>query len=216
LKDDVAQTKKHTPSDQSRGESQQAQSVKNETLIDDMLKKGTRSLEEEKFQEAERIFIRAIEKDQKHVRAYEGLGDVYVKQGQYGEAKETYFFARKLDPQNVALLVKLASLEEDAGSWISAIQYYEEAIMIDDANPAFFATLADLFIKAGQGASAFEAIHQAVELLPRHIPYLDTLIEISIMVQDKQRAEEGMQAIRMLDPGYQRLDLFRDRIAEMS
>lgn len=186
-----------------------------EKTIDDILKKGKRALEERKFQEAEISFIRAIEIDKKNVFAYEGLGDVYAEQGQFEEAKETYFFAKKLDLQNVSLLLKLASLAEQSEAWTQAIGYYEEAILVDDANASFFAKLAELFLKARQVSSAFEAINQAVELRPKHLPYLDTLVEISIIMQDKGHAEEGIYAIRMIDPEYNRIELFKDRIAEM-
>jgi len=189
---------------------------KKDVSADDLLRRGGRALEEEKFQEAESAYIRAIEHDQKDVRAYEGLADVYVAQKQYTEAKETYLFARKLDPDNVSFLAKLAFLAEETEEWSEAISYYEDAVLLEDTNASFFAKLADLYLKIGEESSAQEAMIQAVELLPRHLPYLDMLVEISIMVQDKERAEEGMQTIRMIDATYARLDSFRDRVAELA
>jgi tetratricopeptide (TPR) repeat protein len=188
---------------------------KKEGATEDTLKRGIRALQEERFQEAESAFIRAIERDQKDVRAYEGLADVYVAQKQYEEARETYLFARKLDPQNVTFLTKLAFLAEEMGDWAMAIGYYEDAVVLEDTNASFFAKLAELYLKVGDMTSSQEAMVQAVELLPRHLPYLDMLVEISIMVQDKEKAEEGMHAIRMIDASYARLDSFRDRVAEM-
>jgi tetratricopeptide (TPR) repeat protein len=184
-------------------------------IISDIIKKGKRAIEEKKFQEAESLFIRAIEHDQKSVDAYEGLGDVYSGQQQIEEAKETYLYAKKLDPQNVSVLVKLASLAEEDEAWVKAIQYYEEAVLIEDTNAVFFATLAELFLKTNQKESSYEAISQAVELHPKHLPYLDSLVEISIMMQDKNRAEEAVQAIRMVNPNYTRLGVIKERVAEM-
>ena len=224
LKDEIEETKKVNASDTSAKVSQTTVSKVLEPTpsvegvaetIEDCIKKGKRACEEKKFQEAESAFIRAIEIDQKNVPAYEGLGDVYMKQGQYTEAKETYLFAKKLDPKNISLLAKLAKLAEGDEQWVQAIQYYEEAVLVDDANAGTFAKLAELFQKTGEPALALEAIMQAVELRQNYVPYLDSLVEISIMVQDKLRAEKGIQAIRMLDPDYTRLTLLKDRVAEL-
>ena len=70
-------------------------------------------------------------------------------------------------------------------------------------------------MKAGQPDAAYEAISQAVEIMPKHIHYLDMLTEISIMVEDKNRAEEAAHAIRMIDPEHPRLATFKERIADM-
>lgn len=193
----------------------QMTTIPKDDTIEAMLKKGARALEEQKFQEAESAFIRAIEHDQKDVRAYEGLADVYVEQQQYEEARETYLFAQKLDPSNVSFVLKLARLSEMMEQWQDAVAQYEAAVLLDDANASHFGKLAELYLKLDQPVAAYEAISQAVELLPRHLPYLDMLVEISIMVQDTDRAEEGIQSIRMIDPTYSRLDVFRDRLAEI-
>lgn len=188
--------------------------IKEET-VEDILRQAQRAFEQNNPQAAEASYIRAIEKDTKNARAYEGLGDVYLVQGQTEEAEQTYQYAHKLAPQAVSVLEKLARMSMDREAWTEAIQYYEQAVLVEDTNPAFFATLADLFLKAEEPQSAYEAISQAVDILPKNISYLDMLVEISIMVGDADRAEEGIQAIRMIDPEYVRLDVFRDRILEM-
>lgn len=192
-----------------------ASTEKKEVSVEELLRQGERALEEGRFQEAESICIRAIEKDQKYAAAYVGLGDVYRAQQQFAEAKETYLFAKKLDAKNVSLLVKLATLAEEAEDWGAAIGYYQEAVLVEDTNASMFAKLSELLLNADEAKSAHEAMSQAVELNPKHIPYLDKLAELSIMVQDQNRAEEAVQAIRMIDPAYSRLDLLKDRIAEM-
>src|SRR3989339_372095 len=186
-----------------------------EETIEDILKKGSRALEQGNAQAAESAFIHAIETDKKDMRAYEGLGDVYLSQGQLAEAEESYQFAHKLSPTSVSTLEKLAKLAMGRDEWTTAIQYYEQAVLIEDTNATFFATLAELFLKAGQPDAAYEAISQAVEIMPKHIHYLDMLTEISIMVGDKSRAEEAAQAIRMIDPEHPRLATFKERIADM-
>ena len=111
--------------------------------------------------------------------------------------------------------MKLATLAEEAEDWGAAIGYYQEAVLVEDTNASMFAKLSELLLNADEAKSAHEAMSQAVELNPKHIPYLDKLAELSIMVQDQNRAEEAVQAIRMIDPAYSRLDLLKDRIAEM-
>lgn len=214
VKDEVAQSQQQptstgTPSSVSHREEHSNDSS------EDMLKKGMRSMDDGKYQEAESTFIRVIENDSKCVAAYEGLGDVYDVQQQYDEAKETYLFAKKLDPHNVSVLIKLALLAEREQAWIEAIQYYEEALLVEDTNHSLFAKLAELFQKSGELQAAHEAIHQAVDLHPKNLLYLDNLAEISILMQDKNNAEEAVQAIRMIDPGYARLGMLKDRIAEL-
>ena len=219
LKDEVESAKQEQTKKQSQkvapAQPPVVTNLEKEERVEDILKRGKRALEEGRFQEAESAYISVIEKDAKHAPAYEGLGDVYRAQQQFEEAKETYLFAKKLDAGEASVFIKLASLAEEQEQWVEAIQYYEAAVLIDDTNADMFAKLSELLLKAGQEQAAHEAICQAAELRPKHLPYLDSLTEISILVQDKSRAEEAAQAIRMIDPEYSRLPLLKDRIAEM-
>lgn len=225
LKDDVAEKRTHRMPRREKTEtaSKRSEPIQvfkpieeaHEETIEDILRKGTRALEQGNAQAAESAFIHAIETDKKDARAYEGLGDVYLSQEQLAEAEESYQFAHKLAPKAVSTLEKLAKLAMGREEWTKAIQYYEQAVLVEDTNATFFAVLAELFLKAGQPDSAYEAISQAVEIMPKHIHYLDMLTEISIMVEDKSRAEEAAQAIRMIDPEHPRLAAFKERIADM-
>lgn len=186
-----------------------------EQKLQELLKEGKQYLQTNFFESAEEAFIAALKIDPKSAAAYEGLGAAYLNRGQRNEARETLEFLSQLEPNNDAVLVQLAEIAEADGRVETAIDLYQRATVINDSLSPRFCHLAELLVKVGQPLVAKEAILQAVELEPQNPKYLDLLIEIAILCQDKKMAEKGYQDLRLVNPENQKLADFFDRINKL-
>jgi len=183
-----------------------------EQEITALLREATHAQDEQNFDIAEKKYIEIIRLDPKHVEAYQGLAKVYQELGQKKEAEETYKFLHHLVPNDDSVLVSLAELAEESGKNTEAIQYYEKSLLINDGLSSRFARLAELLENEKQYAAALEAMEQAVELEPQNPKYLDNLIELAIMVGNKEQAEEVYGKLRLVNPDNHKLPLFKEKI----
>ena len=173
---------------------------------------GEQNVKFENYDVAEEKFITAIKYDPKSVVAYRGLADTYLAKNAIEEAKQTYQFLSKMQPSDDGVLVKLAEIAEGQGNTEEAIACYQQAVLINDSLSPRFYHLAELLVKVGQPDVAKEAILQAVELEPQNPKYLDFLIEIAILCDDKALALRGFGDLRAVNPENQKLSVLKDRI----
>ncbi len=166
----------------------------------------------ENLDQAEKKYIEIIRLNPKHIDAYRGLAEVYMGLGQKKEAEETYKFLHHLIPNDDMVCISLAQLAEEEGKTTLAIQYYEKSLLLNDSIASRFAHLAGLLESEKQYPAALEAMEQSVELEPQNPKYLDNLIELAIIVSDKELAEETYQKLRLVNPDNHKLPLFKDKI----
>jgi len=96
-----------------------------------------------------------------------------------------------------------------------AIDYYQQAVVANDAFSTRFFHIAELLLKVNQPAVAREAVVQAVELEPKNPKYLDLLLEIAIILRDKNLAQRGYNELRAVNPENNKLDEFRVRVDQI-
>lgn len=177
-----------------------------------LLREAQNAVKNENFDLAEKKYIEIVRLDPKHIEAYRGLAQVYIKLEQMKEAEETYKFLHHLVPNDDQVLVNLAELAEQNNQIAQAISYYEKSLLLNDSSAPRFAKLSALLQNEKQYPAALEAMEQSVELEPQNPKYLDNLIELAIIVGNKERAEEAYQKLRLVNPDNQKLPLFKDKI----
>ncbi|KKW08102.1 MAG: hypothetical protein UY44_C0018G0012 [Candidatus Kaiserbacteria bacterium GW2011_GWA2_49_19] len=180
-----------------------------------LVQKAEQQLKLGSAEKAEEIFISAVKLEPKSAVAYRGLADTYLARNSIEEARETYRFVLQLEPDDDSVLVKLAEIAESQGDLEEAIQYYQRAVMVNDSLSPRFYHLAELLVKVGHPVVAKEAVLQAVELEPQNPKYLDLLVEIAILCNDKELAESGYNQLRLVNAENQKLDMFKERIAKL-
>ncbi len=189
-----------------------AEGITPEQEIVVLLREADKAQSAKNLEQAEKKYIEVIRLDPKCVDAYRGLAEVYVDLDQTKEAEETYKFLHHLVPTDDSVYVSLAELAETEGKTTQAIQYYEKSLLLNDSVSSRFAKLAGLLEDEKQYPAALEAIGQAVELEPQNPKYLDNLIELAIMVGNKELADESYKKLRMVNPNNQKLPLFKEKI----
>ncbi len=176
---------------------------------------GVHALEQGDIDTAEKQFIEAIRLDPKRLDAYRGLADVYVRLTQYQEAEQTYMYILKLDPHDDITMMKLGELLEEMGKKDVAVDWYQKAVLINPNISTRFAKIALLLKDLGHYPTALEAASQAVELEPQNPKYLDNFIELSIMSENLDMAEQGYAELRIVNPDNQKLRVFKERIMKL-
>lgn len=77
-----------------------------------LLNKASNLVENNQLDEAEKIYIEVIKKDPKNIKAYQALGEIYLKRHNFGDAKASFRQVIKLDPQNEEAQLQLKKLDE--------------------------------------------------------------------------------------------------------
>ncbi len=196
-------------------ENQEASPQDREQKLAQLIADGEQYLKLEEYDQAEERFIAAIKNDAKSVSAYKGLADTYLAKNAIEEAKQTYQFLLKINPNDDTVFVKLAEIAEEQNNLEEAIQCYQQAVLLNDSFSPRFYHLAELLSKVDQPQVAKESILQAVELEPQNPKYLDFLIEIAIICDDKALATKAYNDLRLVNADNQKLPAFKDRIKHM-
>jgi len=126
---------------------------------------------------AEKKLVEIISLDQKNLKAFFLLADLYVGQKKWSEARQTYEYALKL------------AREQDQTESAKEITSQE----------IYFA-LAKLEKVVDNLESALENIREALELEPNNPRYLDLVLDLSIMRKDKKLAQEFWHKLVSINP----------------
>ena len=107
---------------------------------------------EEEYIPAEKIYIEIISHNPKHVEAYEGLGNLYLRAKQFKQARESLLFALRLEPTDASVLMSMGELEIMLENLGSAVDYLRKAVHKRPGNPKYL----DAYIEASLDAKLFE------------------------------------------------------------
>ncbi len=98
---------------------------------------------------AEKNYIEIISLDKKNLKAYENLGNLYVKKKQYREAEETLNFVLKHDPNDASVIVSLGEIALAQDKPEIAVNFFEKAVVLRPNNPKYLDFLIETSIMVG-------------------------------------------------------------------
>jgi Flp pilus assembly protein TadD len=133
----------------------------------------------EEYFEAEKRLIEIISHQPKHVKAYEALGKLYLKDKQEAQARETLAFAATLDAEDASVQVALGELEMREGNPKAARARFGKAIEIRPHNPKYL----DYFIESALVSKDAAAASRGLELLRAVNPENKKLEEFSSRIE---------------------------------
>lgn len=163
-----------------------------------LLEQAENCMKAENFNEAEKIYIDIISFDAKNIGAYRGLAEIYLRKKEYKEALETRQFILKI----------LQRKKKTAGEKKEAAQNVAE---IAEAN--FDVGVVCLMME--NPAKANENFQKALGLEPNNPKYLDQMIQIGIMLKDKNFAEDMLARLLVINPENQKLKEYQSRIEQI-
>ncbi|HJV32552.1 MAG TPA: tetratricopeptide repeat protein [Patescibacteria group bacterium] len=179
------------------------------------LAEAQKACQEERYEDAERMYIELLKHDAKHVDAYRGLAELYIVQKLYDQAAETLEFLLRLTGDDDRALGRLGQVEASRGNFQEAEARYLRSIELSSNATAYRADLGRVYLAAGEAKKAQEQFRTALQAEPHHPKYLDYFLEASILVGDPDSAREALGALEEVNPENAKLEDFRARIDAM-
>lgn len=144
-------------------------------------------MKKSEFSEAEKRYIEIIGMDSKNIKAFDALANIYFERKEYNEAKQTF-----------SHILKLAENSDDESGFS---QIYFELALADKAMENNHEALAN--------------VKKALAIEPNNPRYLDTMLEISIIIKDKALALEVFEKLKSANPENKKLDELKSQIDEL-
>jgi tetratricopeptide (TPR) repeat protein len=158
-----------------------------------LLEKATQLFDLDKHDESERVFLEVINLDKYNVEAYRGLGRLYYRLKEYQQSKEIFQFALKLCVENKK------NLEN-----------------VNDCDVAQLAYHLGLVCKALDDIrGAINYFKQALEKEENSPKYLDALLEMAIMAENKKLAQETFEKLKEVNPQNTKLEELQAQINDL-
>ncbi|MHB8903788.1 MAG: tetratricopeptide repeat protein [Patescibacteria group bacterium] len=150
-------------------------------------------LKKENFNEAEEKLVEIISLDDKNLKAFLKLADLYDHQKKWAEASQTYDYA-----------LKLARKHKD-----------DESIMGDSNLSEIYWSLSWVFKELGDLEGAKKNIQEALDLEPNNPRYLDLILNLSIMKKDKESALYYLEKLAEVNPENNKLADLSEEISAL-
>lgn len=137
-----------------------------EDALKRLLKEADELIRDGEYIQAEKRYIEIINHHPTNISAYEGLGNLYVRDKQYEQARETLQFTLRLSPEDASVHMSLAELELALGNTSSAVEYLRKAVEKRKTNPKYL----DIYIEASLSAKKIEDAERGIALLKEANP----------------------------------------------
>ena len=180
-----------------------------------LLNEAAALTEQEKYPEAERKYIEILSLDDRNTDAYKGLGELYLKQKDYEHAKETFEFLLQLNEDDPFIYRSLGAIASEKGDLKKAQEELKKSLELDATDISSYIDLAQVYLNLDEPGQAFEIISKAAGLEPNNPRVLDFLIEISIIVRDKEAALKAFRQLKEANPENQKLKELRDKVDKL-
>ena len=188
--------------------------VSKEQKISKLMTEVKEFVENKKIKEAEEKLIDILKIDSQNKEAYMQLAKLYWEQKDYEHAIELYNYLLKI-VEDGTIYSDLGAIAEERGNLKEAEDNYLSALKTnDDADDVYF-NLAKLYNEQEEMNKSLEMIQKALQIQPSSPKYLDFLLQISIMVQDKKSANETWQALAEANPDNQKLEEYKELVDEL-
>nr|CAA9297699.1 hypothetical protein AVDCRST_MAG63-4942 [uncultured Armatimonadetes bacterium] len=163
--------------------------------------RGTEMAAAGRFVDAEREWLRGVEKDPSFPGCRERLGDLYMELRRYAEAATAYGGAAERSPKNGPLFLKLARAEQMLGDTESAAIAAQRAARLMPDDPEVVGLHGMLLAKNKNIPAAMQALQRALALRPGDRRFLLGLVSLEMDTLDMRGAEAYLAPYLKAHPG---------------
>lgn len=153
----------------------------------DILKEAGDHFDKSKLEEAEEAYIAIIQHNPTQIDAYEGLVEVYLAQKDYVHAQETLDYLLRLKGKSATK----GENRKKAGLDLPTSEQQELAIHHYE--------LGQVYERNDEREKAMRSYKEAVKLDSNNPKYLDSLIEISILLGNKLLAKKTLDKLKIVN-----------------
>lgn len=163
---------------------------------------------------AEKKAIEVIARNNKNLRAYEILGDIYFLGENWGQAEEIYKYLIKLlllgdkKKARTADLIKSQKLEDLETSFLGVIE-------VDPKIAIYYYRLGEVFEATQRWDRALDSFLKSATIEPNNPKYLDKIIELAIQVGDSGLAKKTCRHLKKINPENSKLEEYSKVLEKM-
>lgn len=183
--------------------------------IDALLLQAEDARRREDYSAAEKIYVRIISLDSKHIRAFKELGYMYLEEQKFDEARQTLEHVLKLTKEDAEVYEQLGEATKKKGDLEEAKKYYQEAVKLSSETGQNHFNIADTLQQMGRYKEALSHIHEALAIEPKSPRYLDAFFNLAILLKDKAEALEAYKRLKSINPENGKLGDMKKMIDEL-
>lgn len=172
-------------------------------------------VEDEKYAEAEKVYLHLLHIEPRCLEAYEGLGNLYYQQKNYQEASQTFEYLIKLHGGSEAGYSGLGLVAAERGDLRSAAAIYEQSLKINPRSAGIYFNLAKVYENMEDLPKAINKIKAALEIEPDNPRYLDYAVLLAFKNHDVPLAEETLQRLEKVNPDNQKIAQYRQELESL-
>jgi len=116
------------------------------------------------FTNAKKYYLKALKEDDKYVEAYDNLGLVYRRLGEYDKAIDNYTKSIKIYPNGMMAHQNLAAVYGIKKEYKNAIKEYEEILRISPNDPEGYFGIANSYMTLSQFDEALINANKALDI----------------------------------------------------
>jgi len=142
--------------------------------------------------------------------------DELIKKEKAEEAEKIFIEIISLDHKNIEAYKKLGNLYFEQKNYDYAIETLQYILKLNPRDIEVLIDLGTLLKQKGENTKALKFFSKAVELEPTKPKSLDFLTDISIIIGNKELAENALQKLREVNPENKKIEEFEERIKDIS
>jgi uncharacterized protein DUF3808 len=179
---------------------------------------GVNNMKKQKWPEAERELVKAVQGYPKYAIAWFDLGRVYQQQKKFDDADHAYTEALKADSKFISPYAQLAAVAVARQKWEDVVQYTSQLLKLNpyfSPNMYFFSAVANYNLQKSDVAE--DQAREAAKLDKEHrIPKINQLLGIILaQKQDYTGAAENMRIYLKFSPNAPDVDAVKQQLADL-
>ncbi|MFQ6070932.1 MAG: tetratricopeptide repeat protein [Candidatus Aminicenantales bacterium] len=175
--------------------------------------RGNKLFAEEKYEEAAKAYLEAIDKSQSQWGYYFNLGLAYKKLGRKEEALSSFKKALELNPESYSSNTEVGELLAKEGKFSEAKEFYRKAAQLSPDDPDAFYNLGVCMMNVGDSGAAVEAFLKTVELKD---DYAEAYYYLGTLFIGQNRVEEAVRNLEKfleLAPDHEKASVARQLLS---
>jgi tetratricopeptide (TPR) repeat protein len=161
---------------------------------------ASKLLKERKLKQSEKKFLEIIKEDHKNLKAYHGLGMIYLQQKEYGGAAEVFEKICELSPTDDAAFNNCGMALFNVGKYEEAVKAYDHSVALNNKIAHRYINLALACDKSEHYKEEITALQKAIALEPEKVDYLEKLAAAAKKNDDPELVKKTYDKIIALDP----------------
>lgn len=170
--------------------------IEQSTALSRLLRDAAVHLENGEYDEAEKRYIDAVGLDSKNLEAYEGLAVIYKAQKEWAGSQEVLEYLKNH-------LREYVNESQDDPARRSGYEMRLAESLIQ---------LAEVYRMQERNDEACSAMDEALALQPQNPKFLDSALELYIMIGMREKARDLLKRLKEANPENQKIDDFSERV----